>query len=406
VLAVDTGTLVTVKDVEVHGDRRVRASFIRSRVELEPGDRYDGRKVRDSFRNLYRTGLFESVSIELGPGEEERPLVVTVVEAPTLEFFVEPGYGSYEGLRLRLGVEKRSIFGTDRSVRFESTASWKAQEASVQLVDPWMFDVDLTGTASFFGGRRIEPSFTEQDYGAGLGFRRRWSSRWSTNVAYNFTRTILEDVDIDDPPDPAFVDDVDIGSITLGVTRDDRNNIFYPSGGSRESLTFEWGDAWLGGELEFLSGRFEGALFQRLFSPKTVLGLSARTGVIVPVGSTAEIPLQRRYFNGGENTVRSFGESELGPKDSSGDPVGGEAFSVFSVEVRQILNDPLSVALFYDLGNVVVNHEDYFDFANLAAGVGAGVRYLLPIGVVRLDAAWNPDPESGEDDYIHNIQRQ
>lgn len=402
VLAVDTGPQVTVEKVEVRGERRVRASFIRSRVELEPGDRYHGGKVRDSFRNLYRTGLFESVSIELGPGETERALVVTVVEAPTLEFFVEPGYGSYEGPRLRLGVEKRSIFGTDRSVRFESTVGWKAQEANVQLVDPWMFDVDLTGTATFFGGRRVEPSFTERDYGAGLGFRRRWSSRWTTNAAYNFTRSVLEDVDIDDPPDAAFVDDVDIGSITLGVTRDDRNNIFYPTGGSRESVTFEWGDSWLGGELEFLSGRFEGALFQSLFSPSTVLGVSARTGVIVPVGSSDEIPLQRRFFNGGENTVRSFGESELGPKDSSGDPVGGEAFNVLSVEIRQTLNDPLSVALFYDLGNVVVDHEDYFDFADFSAGVGGGVRYLLPIGAVRLDAAWNPDPESDDDDWaIH-----
>jgi hypothetical protein len=65
------------------------------------------------------------------------------------------------------------------------------------------------------------------------------------------------------------------------------------------------------------------------------------------------IPLQERFFNGGENTVRSFKEKELGPKDSStGEPVGGEAFNVFSIELRQRLKRALEGALFYDVGNV------------------------------------------------------
>jgi outer membrane translocation and assembly module TamA len=32
--------------------------------------------------------------------------------------------------------------------------------------------------------------------------------------------------------------------------------------------------------------------------------------------------------------------------------------------------------------------------------VGVGLNYLLPIGPVRLDAAWNPDRREGEDEYV------
>ena len=43
-----------------------------------------------------------------------------------------------------------------------------------------------------------------------------------------------------------------------------------------------------------------------------VLGIGLETGLIAPIGETDVIPIQVRMFNGGENTVRSFREDELG----------------------------------------------------------------------------------------------
>ena len=58
---------------------------------------------------------------------------------------------------------------------------------------------------------------------------------------------------------------------------------------------------------------------------------SFRTGVIMPFETGEQIPLQQRYFNGGQNSVRSFKESQLGPKDPAGNPVGSQ-FHVALVE--------------------------------------------------------------------------
>jgi outer membrane protein assembly factor BamA len=138
-------------------------------------------------------------------------------------------------------------------------------------------------------------------------------------------------------------------------------------------------------------------------SPRDVFGVSFRTGVIVPVGDSDAIPLQERYFNGGENTVRSFKEDQLGPQDADGDPIGGEAYTVISAELRHTLGGRLGAAFFFDLGNVQEDASDYFHFDNGGAAVGAGLRYLLPVGPVRLDVGVNPDPGDDDDTWVAHL---
>jgi len=98
--------------------------------------------------------------------------------------------------------------------------------------------------------------------------------------------------------------------------------------------------------------------------------------------------------------VRSFREDELGPTDLDGDPVGGEGATTLSLEWRHLLTGNLAGALFVDAGNVTRDITDYLDFPDFRYGVGAGIRYLLPVGPLRLDFAVNPDPRDGEDEYV------
>jgi translocation and assembly module TamA len=52
---------------------------------------------------------------------------------------------------------------------------------------------------------------------------------------------------------------------------------------------------------------------------------------------------------------------------------------------------------FVDAGQVGERAGDLFD--DLKLGTGVGLRYLLPVGALRLDVAWNPDRDPGEDRY-------
>ena len=122
-----SGEMVTIGAVLVRGNTKTKSDFIRQRLQLGPGDRYSLTRERASFRALYRTGLFSKVDFSLedqgSPGQ--RALVVTVAEGPSREVFIEPGWGSYELLRLRLGWREKNPFGNGRNVGIESTVSVK-----------------------------------------------------------------------------------------------------------------------------------------------------------------------------------------------------------------------------------------------------------------------------------------
>ena len=413
------GELTTITAIRFTGLETLRERRVRARLPVQVGDRYDSRKIRETFRDLYATGLFNSVEIALDPldGSVEqsgqgapdatedplpglqlgggRTLRIDVEEAPSLEFYVEPGYGSYEGPRLRLGALEKSLFGSGRTLRSELAASPRAQRASLSFIEPWLFDSDFSGEAALFANRREEPAFTVRELGAGLFVRRRWNPTWSTTLGYEYRITDLSDIDDEASLPVELTENVDVASVSLSATGDSSDRLFTPGSGSRVTTKVSLANRALGSEVEFVSGSLSLAHYLTL-GRETVLAGQLRTGVIVPVGETDAIPLQLRLFNGGENSVRAFREDELeGP-----DPLGGEASTTLSLELRQPLAGNLSGAVFADYGNVELAYEDYWALSDMRLGLGVGLRYLLPIGPLRLDLGFNPDRESGEDAFV------
>jgi len=218
-------------------------------------------------------------------------------------------------------------------------------------------------------------------------------------VSYRFGLNKLDDVDISDPEVQEILDDVDIASVAAGLGYDTRSDVFVPDQGTLASIAAEWAARMLGSQVDFLKVTGSVAGFWGIWSGG-VLAAGFRTGLIAPLGTTDEIPIQVRFFNGGDDTVRSFAEDELGPKDSTGAPIGGEAATTLSLELRQRLRGNLEGALFYDVGNVETDWRDYLDFRDLRTGLGVGLRYLLPIGHLRIDVARNPSPRDEEDDWV------
>src|SRR5438105_4137316 len=109
-----------------------------------------------------------------------------------------------------------------------------------------------------------------------------------------------------------------------------------------------------------------------------------------------EIPIDERFFNGGSTTVRSFGERDLGPHDRHDYPIGGEFYTIFNVEYTFPLYGELQGAVFVDAGNLLPE-ADNPNFSDMRYGIGAGLRYKLPVGPIRLDYGVNPSPREHED---------
>jgi outer membrane protein assembly factor BamA len=177
---------------------------------------------------------------------------------------------------------------------------------------------------------------------------------------------------------------------------DFRNNSILPSRGSLQEVRLELANQAMGGELSFHQITARSSWLVPLEDREEwILAFGARGGLIVRQGRTDIIPIQYRLFNGGEDSVRSFRQDELGPK-IGGDPVGGEFFSTGNLELRFPLSGPLRGTLFADGGNVRLRRSEA-GFHDYRYALGMGLRYHLPIGPIRLDWGWNPNRRSDED---------
>jgi outer membrane protein insertion porin family len=407
----EPGPEVTIGALVFEGNEVTRRGFLVSRLRLRPGDDFNGKDVRESLHRLYRTGLFKSVDLELRPTGEESPdaatrdLVVTVEESPSREYFAEAGYGSYELFRLRFGAREKNLFGSGRQLRAEATAAIRALRAEVVLTDPWLFDTDLIGDVPFDFDERQNPSFTSRSIGAGAFVTKEWGGPLTaTTFGYQYRRSQVFDVEVVDPQVLALLETVDLSSLSLSQEFNRLDNVLMPTRGNFAQARVEWGDKVIGSELDFLRTEISLRHYQPLIEDALFLATAVRAGVISPHSEDDSIPLQERYFNGGENTVRAFTEQNLGPKDSEGNPVGGEARTILNLELqRRFPESSFEVALFADAGTVAADAADWLDMDDLRVGYGIGVRYRLPIGPIRLDLGWNPDPREEEDDFVLHL---
>jgi outer membrane protein insertion porin family len=242
--AITSGESVTISDIQVRGNIKTKPDFIRRRIKFEPGDRYSLKGERDSFRSLYRTGLFSKVDLLLEDQGRpaERTLVVSVVEGPSREVYIEPGWGSYELARLKLGWREKNPWGGGRNVGIESIVSVKSRQVVVNVVDPWFLNTEITADVPLYYNYREEPSFTREDVGVSPSFSRQLSDHVSATAAYNLRNTDISDVDPAAGLEDIDTDSYNFASIKLQGTYDDRDDPFYPARGRRLSFGIEHAD--------------------------------------------------------------------------------------------------------------------------------------------------------------------
>ena len=128
---------------------------------------------------------------------------------------------------------------------------------------------------------------------------------------------------------------------------------------------------------------------QATVAGKLVLPLpwSARVIARTKLGATAvsdfaSLPASYRYFAGGVETLRGYDYKELGPVNDKDDIVGGKLLSVVSAEYEHFITDTWGAAVFIDAGNAY--NTDSF---KIMKGVGLGVRWVSPIGPLKIDFA-------------------
>lgn len=389
-----------IRSVRIEGNERTAHRIIARRVEFKEGEWYDGSKVDATLRSLYLTGIFSKV--EVVREETEDPdgdvLVVRLTETRSREVGVLIGYGSYERARAALFFADHNLFGIGQSLRVGGKVSQRSYGADITWTEPRLWATETGLSVTTFIKRREEPTYTDISRGLSAALSRRILP--GTQVRLGYSIEDRDGSDIDPSLRSLIQSEFVVGKVFSELAYDDMDSRLIPTKGKRAMLRFEHADPDLGGDLRFNRVSLQSAWHYPI-ATGWVFSLGAQSALIWPgLGNT--LPVQERFFNGGESSVRSFKESQLGPRTALGNPSGGQFRNVFNAELRFPLFGPIEGACFADAGNIGTD-ADEFGLSNMRYALGGGIRFVLPIGPVRFDAGWNPSPDDTERDYALHI---
>jgi autotransporter translocation and assembly factor TamB len=95
------------------------------------------------------------------------------------------------------------------------------------------------------------------------------------------------------------------------------------------------------------------------------------------------VPPSLRFFAGGDQSVRGYDYQTLSPENDQGDRIGGRYMVALSAEYQYSIAEKWRIATFIDQGNSF----NTLEMPSLKTGVGVGMRWVSPVGPIRLDLA-------------------
>jgi outer membrane protein assembly complex protein YaeT len=385
------GPLVRVGSISFEGEKTTKESVMARRVSLAAGDLLNPSKAEQGRTRLARLGTFDTVQLRYEPVDVgTRNVIYEVKEARPFEVNLLAGYGSYERLRAGFNLEQKNILGLAHHARLRAIQSFKSSRGEFTYTMPELLGENLDVFLNGFGLRREEVSFTREEYGGGIGVRRYFRSILSDiSVRYNYQ--VLNaasggtNIAQEGPQNPG------VGSIITDFRHDRRDNPLYPRRGYKVLSTLEVASEYLAGEVNYQ--RFEVATsYHHPTGGGRLVSLGLSHGLVGTVGTPAEdLPVNKRFFPGGEYSIRGFQDGEAAPRDADGKIIGAQTYSFGSIEFEQSLTPKWAIVVFSDSITFARGLKNYPSDEWLFS-VGGGLRWRTIIGPVRLEYGHNLNP--------------
>jgi outer membrane protein insertion porin family len=388
------GSRVYIGRIDIRGNERTRDWVIRRELRVDEGELYSGQKLRRSRQRLTNLDYFDEVKIDTlrHPEQGLIDLEVDVTEKSTGQFSAGLGFSSVETVVFQASVTQRNLFGRGQSITAQGRIGGLSQDFSISFVEPWLFGRPINAGVSLFRRSVNFQTFDSRRTGVAVTLGRVFGEFLSTSVTYRFEELNISDLQ----PGAADLLQEQEGtshtsSMTPRVVWDSRNSRLNPSQGSLSS--FEVEVAGLGGDNRFYKLVGESTWYYPL--PYGLNGfVKGRFGVGAGYGGEG-LPASERFFLGGPTTVRGFGFRDIGPQDLDGNPLGGTSFVQFNLEVGRSFSRILRLVAFMDVGNVY-SQDQRFDLGEMRRSVGFGIRFITPVGPVRMDWGFKLDRRPGE----------
>lgn len=395
-LEIEQGPQVSVERINISGNTKTRDKVIRREMKVVEGELFNATALKRSKARINNLGFFEAVDVTTSEGSDQSQINVdvNVKERSTGTFSVGAGYSSVDGAVAQGSVTQENFLGRGWKLNLAASLGGQSTTYQVGVTDPYFLDMNLTLGVELYKTDREWNDFSRRatggavkvgmpvldDYSRALFvYRLEWKEIY--DVSYYASQ------DIKDEEGKST-----ISSLTSSFTRDTTDYRLDPSTGS--VLEASWELAGIGGTEKFSKYVVDYRQFWPAFF-NTVVSAHGQVGYAQTIGGK-EIPLDERFYLGGINTLRGFAPREVGPRDDNGDYTGGdmEAFANFEWLIPLSKEMQIKAVTFFDVGNA----WDGSYFSDWRYSAGAGIRWLSPLGPLRLEWGYNLDPYEWEDD--------
>jgi outer membrane protein insertion porin family len=415
VFEINEGPRAFVERIEITGNTRTQDRVIRREFRIAEGDAFNAALVRRSRQRIRDLGYFASSEITPVPGSGPERVVLNtqVQERATGELSIGGGFSTDAGVLADFGIRERNILGTGIDARANLTLAERRSQVDLSITDPQFLDRNLAAGADLFYVQRDLreiASYQERRTGlvlrAGYEFNERLRQAW----AYSLVERDVFDVRTDAS---RFIRDQEgrtlLSQIGQVLTYDRRDSRLEPRSGYVVRLGTDF--AGIGGDVAYFRGRLDATYFVPLESvfgdQDWVLAISAGGGVLEPLGGgSRDERIVDRFFLGGEN-LRGFRLGGAGPRDlATGDTLGGRVIWTQSTELRFPVGLPRELGVigrtFVDVGSLssVPGGTGVVDDSAPRVGVGFGISWRSPIGLINLDFAQAVVKESYDETQV------
>lgn len=397
-LEVKEGTQYKVGGISIAGNRKTRESIVLRKLTLEPGTIYSQEKVQKSVQNLRESDLFSTIKVQPKRREGAEGIMDVALEVEEKKpglVEIGVGYGNEEGISGHLRGEYRNLWGKGRKIEGMVKGSNLGSESELGYEEPYLFGRDVAGSAKaryieqdekFFKVRKLENIYS---------VKKVLREVYALELSYS-----LEFTDIFDIQPLAVLEEAGgikrVAFLSPSLTRDTRDNLLNPHKGMFTRLGAEFAPELVGSEVEYYRLMARHVSYFTL-ADDVVVEINTQAGRVGVFGRTTTLPLDKRFFLGGTESVRGFSRNSIGPVDALGGVVGGDASLSYSMEVRIPLIKDFYAAVFTDGGDSWLEDPPAgvrnrpFRFS-----AGPGLRYSTPVGFLRLDLGFKLNRLRGE----------
>ncbi|KFE49067.1 autotransporter assembly complex protein TamA [Pseudomonas syringae] len=385
-LVYDSGPRYSLGKVSFSGDAPFDDDLLRRMVPFKEGTPYDSELIAELNQAMQASGYFEGVRVDAAPTAavgQSIPVTVALDTRKPRTMGLGLGYSTDVGPRGKANWTRHWVNPQGHSYGIESELSAPRQNVGLWYDIP--LDPPLTDKLRYAGGYQYEEIAGTDSLSKLLTVGPEWHSRlpsgWERVISLKWQR---EEYRLGDD---SGLSTLLMPGISYSFLRSD--NRIDPHNGYRLQFDAQVAKEGLMSDSNLLHGNV-------LLKGLTTLGQNHRLLGRVQFGGNAtngykSIPPSLRFFAGGDQSVRGYDYQTLSPENSDGDRIGGRYMVAGSVEYQYSIAEKWRVATFVDQGNSF----NTLNLPSLKTGVGIGVRWVSPVGPLRLDLAHALDDDGG-----------